>query len=164
MRDKELENVIYLLNLFEASDWKEEEKQEKALDFLKSLKVKVPQYAADWYDTTYVYNGVGSSLKLHNQTKTWVEQRDMTLNQLVQDIKRFGYVVTNDFDEVYIKAPDKWSGEPSYLCLEEFGDEYSYELMYSKKDADTFERQEAIKLMEELGVNWELVEVKEYVR
>lgn len=87
---KELEDAIYLLNLFEASDWKEEERQDKALEFLKSLKVKVPQYVADWYDTTYVYNGVGSSLKLHNQTKTWAEQRDMTLSQLVQDIKRFG--------------------------------------------------------------------------
>ncbi len=58
---------------------------------------------------------------------------------------------------MYIKAPDKWSGEPSYLCPEEFGDEYVAELMYNTKDADTFERQEAIKLMEELGVNWELV-------
>lgn len=164
MRDKELENVIYLVNRFEPDSCDDEKLQGQAIDFLKSLKTKVPQYVADWYDTTYVYNGVGSSLKLHNQTKTWVEQRDMTINQLAQDIKRFGYVVTNDFDEVYIKAPDKWSGEPSYLCLEEFGNEYSYELMYNKKDADTFERQEAIKLMEELGVNWELVEVKEYVR
>ena len=77
---KELEDAIYLLNLFEASDWKEEERQEKAIEFLESLKVKVPQYVADWYDTTYVYNGVGSSLKLHNQTKSWVEQRDMTIN------------------------------------------------------------------------------------
>ena len=160
MRGKELENVIYLVNQFDANSWDDEKRQGQALDFLKSLQIKVPQYVADWYDTTYVYNGVGSSLKLHNQTKTWVEQRDMTLGQLAQDIKRFGYVVTNDFDEVYIKAPDKWSGEPSYLCLEEFGDEYSYELMYSKKDADTFERQEAIKLMEELGIYWELVEVK----
>ena len=29
-----------------------------------------------------------------------------------------------------------------------------------KKFADTFERQEAIKLMKELGVDWELEEVK----
>ena len=49
---KELEDAIYLLNLFEASDWKEEERQDKALEFLKSLKVKVPQYVADWYEDT----------------------------------------------------------------------------------------------------------------
>lgn len=59
---KELEDAIYLLNLFEASDWKEEERQEKAIEFLKSLKVKVPQYVADWYNTT---QGSGV-LKLHN--------------------------------------------------------------------------------------------------
>jgi hypothetical protein len=34
-----------------------------------------------------------------------------------------------------------------------------YELVF-KKQADTFERQEAIKLMEELGIKWELEEVE----
>lgn len=102
---KELEDAIYLLNLFEASDWKEEERQDKALKFLKSLKVKVPQYVADWYRTTHI-EGSGT-LKLYNQTNTWLNEHDMTFNQLVENIKRFGYVVTNDFDEVYIKAPNK---------------------------------------------------------
>lgn len=154
---KELEDAIYLLNLFEASDWKEEERQEKALEFLKSLKVKVPQYVADWYDTTYVYNGVGSLSKLHNQTEEWIEEHDMTFNQLFNDIKRFGYVVTNDFDEVYIKAPSKWCSDELYLHLEKSHGSYMYDTVF-KKFADTFERQEAIKLMEELGVNWELEE------
>ena len=80
----------------------------------------------------------------------------MTFNQLVENIKRFGYVVTNDFDEVYIKAPNKWSQEELYLSVSY--DFREYELVF-KKHADTFERQEAIKLMEDLGVNWELEEV-----
>lgn len=150
---KELEDAIYLLNLFEASDWKEEERQEKAIEFLKSLKVKVPQYVADWYNTT---QGSGV-LKLHNQTETWLEEHDMTFNQLFNDIKRFGYVVTNDFDEVYIKAPSKWCSDELYLSVSY--DFHEYELVF-KKQADTFERQEAIKLMKELGVDWELEEVE----
>lgn len=152
---KELEDAIYLLNLFEASDWKEEERQEKALEFLKSLKVKVPQYVADWYRTTHI-EGSGT-LKLYNQTDTWLNEHDMTFNQLVENIKRFGYVVTNDFDEVYIKAPNKWSQEELYLSVSY--DFHEYELVF-KKQADTFERQEAIKLMKELGVDWEIVKVK----
>lgn len=81
----------------------------------------------------------------------------MTFNKLFNDIKRFGYMVTSDFDKVYIKAPDKWSEDDLYLYLEDFP--YMYHLVF-KKHADTFERQEAIKLMEELGVNWELEEVE----
>lgn len=154
---KELEDAIYLLNLFEASDWKEEERQDKALEFLKSLKVKVPQYVADWYNATHV-DGSGV-LKLHNQTKTWLEERDMTFNQLFNDIKRFGYVVTNDFDEVYIKAPSKWCSDELYLHLEESNGSYMYDTVF-KKFADTFERQEAIRLMKDLGVDWELEEVE----
>lgn len=152
---KELEDAIYLLNLFEASDWKEEERQEKAIEFLKSLKVKVPQYVADWYNTT---KGSGV-LKLHNQTETWLKERDMTFNQLFNDIKRFGYVVTNDFDEVYIKVPSKWCSDELYLHLEKSNGSYMYDTVF-KKFADTFERQEAIKLMKDLGVNWELEEVE----
>lgn len=125
---KELEDAIYLLNLFEASDWKEEEKQEKALDYLKSLKVKVPQYVADWYRATHV-EGSGI-LKLHNQTKAWLEERDMSFNQLFNDIKRFGYVVTNDFDEVYIKAPSKWCSDELYLHLEESNGSYMYDIVF----------------------------------
>lgn len=48
---KELEDAIYLLNLFDASDWKEEERQDKALEFLKSLIVDVPTSVAKWFES-----------------------------------------------------------------------------------------------------------------
>lgn len=154
---KELEDAIYLLNLFEASDWKEEERQEKALEFLKSLKVKVPQYVAEWYRKTA--NGT-RTLKLQYKIEDWLEKQDITLNQLNKDIKRFGYVVTNDFDEVRIKAPNTW-GESVYLylLLEDSDEDYNYGFTSVSRLADIFERQEAVKLMEELGVDWELEEV-----
>lgn len=150
---KEFDNLIYIVESFEPYDWDDEKLKNQAISFLESLKVKVPQYVADWYDTT-----VSSTLKLYNQTKAWVEQRDMTLNQLTQDIKRFGYVVTNDFDKVYIKAPVQWSSDELYLHLGYSNGAYIYETVF-KKHADTFERQEAIKLMEDLGIKWELEEV-----
>lgn len=150
---KEFENLIYIVDSFEPYDWDDERLKNQAVSFLESLKVKVPQYVADWYDTAQ-----GSDvLKLHNLTETWLKERNMTFNQVFNDIKRFGYVVTNDFDKVYIKAPDKWGEDNLYLYLEDFP--YMYKLVF-KKQANTFERQEAIKLMEELGVNWELEEVK----
>lgn len=154
---KELEDAIYLLNLFEASDWKDEERQEKAIEFLKSLKVKVPQYVAEWYRKTA--NGT-CTLKLQYKIEDWLEKQDMTLNQLNKDIKRFGYVVTNDFDEVRIKAPNTW-GESVYLYLrlEDSDEDYNYGFTSVSRLADTFERQEAIKLMKDLGVDWELEEV-----
>lgn len=83
----------------------------------------------------------------------------MSFNQLFNDIKRFGYVVTNDFDEVYIKAPSKWCSDELYLHLEESNGSYMYDTVF-KKFADTFERQEAVELMKELGVDWELEEVE----
>lgn len=155
---KELEDAIYLLNLFEASDWKEENKQEKALEFLNSLKVKVPQYVIDWYRKKA--NGT-CTLSLQYKVEDWLEQQDMTFNQLDKDIKRFGYVVTNDFDEVRIKAPNTW-GESVYLylLLEDLDEDYRYGFTSVSRLADTFNRQEAIKLMKDLGVDWELEEVE----
>lgn len=152
---KEFENLIYIVESFEPYDWDDEKLKNQAIRFLDSLKVKVPQYVADWYDTT---QGSGV-LKLHNQTETWLKEHDMTFNQLFNDIKRFGYVVTNDFDEVYIKAPSKWCSDELYLHLEESNGSYMYDTVF-KKFADTFERQEAIKLMKELGVDLELKEVE----
>ena len=58
---KELEDAIYLLNLFEASDWKEEERQEKAIEFLKSLKPKVPTFVANWYEDT-IEKGIADTI------------------------------------------------------------------------------------------------------
>ena len=155
---KELEDAIYLLNLFEASDWKEENKQEKALEFLNSLKVKVPQYVIDWYRKKA--NGT-CTLSLQYKVEDWLEQQDMTFNQLDKDIKRFGYVVTNDFDEVRIQAPNTW-GESVYLylLLEDLDEDYRYGFTSVSRLADTFNRQEAIKLMKDLGVDWELEEVE----
>lgn len=150
---KEFENLIYIVESFEPYDWDDEKLKSQAIRFLDSLKVKVPQYVADWYDT----NQGSGILKLHNQTETWLKERDITFNQLFNDIKRFGYMVTSDFDKVYIKAPEKWGEDDLYLYLEDFP--YMYKLVF-KKHANTFERQEAIKLMKDLGVDWELEEVK----
>lgn len=152
---KEFENLIYIVESFEPYDWDDEKLKGQAIRFLDSLKVKVPQYVADWYDTT---QGSGI-LKLHNQTETWLKERDMTFNQLFNDIKRFGYMVTSDFDKVYIKAPSKWCSDELYLHLEKSNGSYMYDTVF-KKFADTFERQEAVELMKELGVDWELEEVE----
>lgn len=46
-----------------------------------------------------------------------------------------------------------------YLLLEDSDEDCNYGFTSVSRLADTFERQEAIKLMEDLGVNWELEEV-----
>lgn len=155
--DVGFKRVMDIVDRFETFCVEDVTMRASALKFLESLQVKVPQYVADWYDRTYIYHGVSSTLAEYNQTIKWLEEHDMAFNQLVENIGRFGYVVTDDFDKVYIKAPDKWSQEELYLSLE-YGLR-EYELVY-KEQANTFERQEAIKLMEDLSIKLELEEVE----
>ena len=156
---KALKRVLSIIDRFETFCVEDVSMKNSAISFLNSLIVKVPQYVADWYDKTHTYNGLTDTLKLHHQTEGWLDKHDMTFNQLVQDIKRFGYVVTDDFDMVYIKAPSRWSSDELYIHLEESNGAHIYKTVF-KKHADTFERQEAIKLMEDLDIKWELEEVE----
>ena len=157
--NKGFKRVMDIVDRFETFCVEDVIMKESAIHFLNSLQVKVPQYVADWYDRTYIYHGVSSTLAEYNQTIKWLQEHDMTLNQLVENIERFGYVVTDDFDKVYIKAPSKWSSDELYIHLEESNGEHIYKTVF-KKHADTFERQEAIKLMEDLDIKWELEEVE----
>ena len=104
------------------------------------------------------YNKVVSKLEEH-EFHYIIHHKSYDSDLLDKDIKRFGYVVTNDFDEVRIKAPNTWGQSVYLLLLWDSDEDYSYGFTSVSRLADTFERQEAIKLMKDLGINWELEEV-----
>lgn len=146
------------------------DKAVKEIEYLKSLKPTIPKFVAKWFEESIknqmdIYSMVdyyvSSDSRLPSEIKSWMDAIDdgskieITLANMVQ----FGYNIIYDTKYI-IKAPVAWrdyAEDDQYVAVSETE---RYELV-DISEADKFTKEEAEILMDNLRVNWELVEVRE---
>lgn len=144
----------------------------EAIEYLESLKPTIPIFVARWFekaikDQMDIYRMVNyydsSDGRLPSEINSWMQTIDegsrieITLANMVQ----FGYNIIYDTKYI-IKAPVAWrdyAEDDQYVAVSETE---RYELV-DISEADKFTKEEAEILMDNLRVNWELVEVRENV-
>lgn len=141
-----------------------------ALEYLESLKPTVPIFVARWFEKSIkdqmdIYRMVNyydlSDSRLPSEIKSWMQTIDegSRIEITLANMFQFGYNIIYDTKYI-IKAPAAWrdyAKDDQYVAVSETE---RYELV-DISEADKFTKEEAEILMDNLRVNWELVEVRE---